>query len=324
MLNNKKILITGATGFIGACLVHRLIERGAELHLTVRPQSNLWRIKDVLNKVCLHNVDLRNKDEVDSVVTKLKPKIIYHCATYGGYYFQKDTNKIFETNIIGTVNLLNACSKVDFDCFVNTGSSSEYGIKNEPMKELDVLEPVNEYGVAKASSTLFCQSVFRRTQLPIVTLRFFSPYGYYEAPTRLIPSVIISCLTRKNPKVSSPDSVRDFVFIEDVIEAYIKVAENIDKIKGEIFNIGSGKQYSVGEVVSRIIKLTGNKVKPEWKSIPNSRVEPEVWQADISKSKDILKWQPKHSLEQGLNNTVKWFEKNISLYEDIINQEVKL
>jgi len=320
MFSNKKILITGATGFIGSCLTHCLVKMGCKLHLTVRPESNLWRIKDILNEINLHNVDLRNTNGVESLVARLKPRIIYHGATYGGYHIQKDTNKIFETNIIGTINLLNACAKVGFDCFINTGSSSEYGIKNEPMKELDVLEPVNAYGVAKASSTLFCQSVFRRYRLPIVSLRLFSPYGYYEAATRLIPSVIISCLTGQNLKVSSSDSVRDFVFIEDVLDAYIEATEMIDKIKGEIFNIGSGKQYSVGEVVLRIIELMGNKVKPEWKSIPNPRIEPEIWQADISKAKNILKWQPKHSLKQGLKNTVKWFEKNISLYEEIINE----
>ncbi len=313
MLYNKKILITGATGFIGACLAHRLAERGAELHLIVRPQSNLWRIKDILDKACLHNINLRNKDEVESVVTKLKPKIIYHCATYGGYHFQKDTNKIFETNIIGTINLLNICSKVGFDCFVNTGSSSEYGIKNEPMKELDVLEPANDYGVAKASSTLFCQSVVRRYQLPIVSLRLFSPYGYYEEHTRLIPSVIMACLRGENPKLSSPETARDFVFIADVIDAYMKVVGTSD-ISGEIFNIGYGEQHSVGEVVGKIVELTGNKVRPEWESVPKRANEPNVWQADITKAKNVLKWVPKYSLDEGLSKTIKWFERNIEFY----------
>jgi len=320
MINNKKILITGATGFVGSCLAHRLVETGCELHLTVRAESNLWRIKNILDKVNLHNLDLRNKNNVESVVTSLKPKVIYHCATYGGYYTQSDAKKILGTNITGIVNLLNACAKAGFDCFVNTGSSSEYGIKNGPIKESDTLEPVSSYGAAKTSSTLFCQSVFRRNQLPIVNLRLFSPYGYYEAARRLIPSVIISCLSGKDVKLSSPDSVRDFVFIEDVVDAYLKVTEIISKAKGEIFNIGSGRQYSVGEVVSKIIELTGGKIKPEWKTMPNPRIEPAVWIADISKAKDILKWQPEYTLERGLKNTVKWFKENVFLYRETVNE----
>lgn len=314
MMNSRTILITGATGFVGSCLTHRLVRVDCNLHIIKREQSNIWRIKDILSRVVVHNVDLTDNDSLEKLIRNIKPEIIFHTATYGGYPFQKDINTIIQTNVMGTVNLVNACSKVGFSIFINTGSSSEYGIKSKPMNETDLLEPNNNYGVAKASLTLFCQAKARSEGLPIVILRLFSPYGYYEEATRLVPSVIISCLMGKSPKVSSPEPVRDFVFIEDVLDAYVKVA-NVPYIGGEVFNIGYGKQHSVGEVVNKIIELTGGKVSPEWGGIPKRANEPTIWQADISKAKNILKWKPKYNLEKGLNKTVKWFEKNMALYQ---------
>lgn len=323
MPKSKIVLITGATGFIGSCLTHRLVSMDYDIHIIKRGQSNSWRIKDILKRVILHNIDLVNSNALEKLVRDIKPDIIFHMATYGGYPFQKDINKIIWGNIVGTVNLLNACSKIEFDIFVNTGSSSEYGLKSKPMSEVDILEPINDYGAAKASATLFCQVKAKSERLPIVTLRLFSPYGYYEAPTRLVPSVIMSCLKGKNPEVSSPNSVRDFIFIEDIIDAYMKVIETSD-ISGEIFNIGYGKQHSVREVVNKIVKLTENNVLPEWGSVPKRAIEPNIWQANITKARAILKWEPKYSFEKGLAKTVKWFMEHMALYEAVINQEVKL
>lgn len=315
-LLRKEILITGATGFIGANLTRYLINLGCRPHIIIRKESNLWRINKFLKKVNLHYVDLRDKERVKQTISRIKPKVIYHCATYGGYPYEKDFYKIIQTNIIGTLNLLNACTRFNFDCFINTGTSSEYGIKKQPMKESDLPEPLTDYGVSKASVTLFCQTVARREKLPIVTLRLFSPYGYYEEQNRLIPTVILSCLNKESPKLSSPRSIRDFIFVEDVMEAFIKVVENSDKIKGEILNIGYGRQHSVGDIVSKIISLVPEKVKPLWQSVSNPRIEPSIWVADISKTKKLLNWHPRHNLDQGLKKTIDWFRKNIGLYRD--------
>ena len=323
VLKGKKVLITGSTGFIGANLVRRLLKVGAEVCILTRTTSNKWRINDVLKDVNEYCVDLLDYEKLESTILDIAPEIIFHTAIYGGYPFQKDIKKIIESNFIATVNLVNACKKVDFELFVNTGSSSEYGIKSKPMREEDMLEPVDDYGVSKAAATLYCQAVARREKMPVVTLRLLSPYGYYEEPTRLIPSVVISCLKGRNPEVSSPNSVRDFIFIEDVIDAYIKVIETSD-ISGEILNIGCGKQHSVEEVVNKIVELTGNNVRPEWGSVPKRATEPNIWQADITKAKDVLKWEPKYSLEEGLAKTVKWFMENMTLYKEIINQEDKI
>lgn len=315
MFKNKNILITGATGFIGANLVHFFLKQKASVIIFTRKSSDRWRISKVSGAISEYTVDLSDAAETEKAVTRTKPDIVFHNAIYGGHHSQDNTKEIFDTNLLGTVNLLNACRKSGFDFFVNSGSSSEYGAKDRPFKEDDILEPVTDYGVSKSAATLYCQAVARREGLKIATLRLFSPYGYYEDPSRLISSVIIACLKGEDPKLSLSWPVRDFVFIEDILSAYIKVIQNGDKISpGEVFNIGSGKQHSVKEVTDMIIDVIGKKNKPEWGKLHNPRHELKCWQADISKSGSVLGWEPRHNLEQGLKKNIDWFSKNKDLY----------
>jgi len=314
-LRQKSILITGATGFIGSNLTRHLVGLGIHPHIILRKESNTWRINDVFSKIEPHYCDIVNKNDIENLIKQLKPQVIFHTAIYGGYAFQSDIKRILDVNFYGTINLLNACEKIDYQLFVNSGSSSEYGIKNLPMKESDPLEPENDYGISKAASTLYCQAAALRGKKPVVSLRFLSPYGYFEEGSRLIPSVILSCIKKEAIKCSSPEPVRDFVFIDDAIDAYIKTSEHIDKISGEIINIGGGKQHSVGDVVNKIVKIMDYKNGPEWNKITNARTEPKMWQADISKARKIIGWQPKYGLDEGLNKTIEWFKENERLYK---------
>jgi nucleoside-diphosphate-sugar epimerase len=314
-LRGKKVLITGSTGFIGANLMRKAISAGADVSILTRKSSDVWRIQDKLGDVSQYQLDLSDYECLESVILKIEPEIIYHTAAYGGNPFHNDFRKIIESNYIGTANLVNACRKVDLELFVNTGSSSEYGIKTSPMREEDILEPVNDYGVSKSAATLYCQSLARNKNIPMVTLRLFSPYGYYEGHKRLIPSVILDCFRGENPKIISKAFVRDFIFIEDVINAYIKVLD-AKEIVGEIINIGSGKQHTVGDIANTIIELAGEGLAPETGGTPRWSNEPEKWEADITKAKKLLNWEPKYDLTRGLDTTIKWFRENINLYKN--------
>jgi nucleoside-diphosphate-sugar epimerase len=187
-------------------------------------------------------------------------------------------------------------------------------MKNSPMKESDLLAPVTEYGVSKAAATLYCQTYAVSEKIPVITLRLFSPFGPYEKKSRLIPSVILDALQKISPKISSRQFVRDFIFMDDVLDAY-DAALNLKNPSGKIFNIGSGTQYSVGEVVDMIISLLGNEVSYDV-GIPQAwKNEPAIWQADIEKAKSELGWEPKYSLEQGLLATINWFNGHKGLYK---------
>lgn len=295
--------------------MHRLVSLGYEAHIITREASNKWRINDILKDVTEHHTDLWDSAGVERLITEVRPEIIYHLAAYAAYPFQQDVLQTIHTNLLGTVNLVNACVKYGFESFINTGSSSEYGQKNAPMMETDRLEPNSLYAVTKSAATQYCEFIGKSKGLPIATLRLFSVYGYYEEPTRLIPTVIKACLTRNNPKLSSGDPVRDFVFVDDIIDLYLNLAERKD-LNGIILNGATGAQHSVAEVVNTCIRLSKTGVEPIWGAVPGRSWDTNIWVADIARTSSFLNWEPKYNLESGLQKTIDWFSEHLNLYKE--------
>jgi len=314
--NMKRILITGSTGFVGSNLLRKLVADGSdEIHIFIRRTSNIWRIQDIIGKINMHFVDLKERKLVQEEISKIRPDWIFHCATYGAYPSQKDNVEITTTDFVGTVNLLDACTEQGFGAFINVGSSSEYGMKNKEMSELDFPDPINTYGVAKLASTYYCRMSSIRYQLPIVTLRIFSAYGYYEEPGRLIPYLITSMLTDRRIKLASPNAVRDYVFIEDIVDAFILAAESAGKLDlGTVLNVGSGTDSKVIDVFNILSQMTGYSQEPEITGTPRDSDAAQVWRADKNKIENILGWKAKNDLVTGLTKTVEWFRRNLSLY----------
>ena len=194
----REILITGATGFIGANLVRHVLRAGDHAHVLMRKDAHPWRIKEVMPSVVAHTVDMRNAREVAEVVKQVKPHRIFHLASYGAYPFQQNVAEMVRTDISGTLALLEAARRVDrLEVFISAGSSTEYGFKDHPMREIDVLEPNTAYGAAKASQTLWSQFFARAYGLPVVVVRPSLVYGSYEEPTRLISAMKtrLACLS---------------------------------------------------------------------------------------------------------------------------------
>lgn len=313
---NKKVLITGGAGFIGANFVYKFLELGYQVFVFERKETNLWRIKNIKNKIKLCSPNLLDYNKTEKIIFKIKPNIVVHLAAYGAYQkTQQEIEATVNTNLIGSINLINACNKVGVDCFINTGSSSEYGIKQKPMKEDDLLEADNLYAITKAGVTMYCQMMARKFNFPVAIVRPFAVYGYFEEKERLIPTIIKSCLKNKNIELSRPNSVRDFIFIDDLISGYLAIIKNIEKIKGHIFNLGSGRQYKIKDVAELIKNITQSKSKTIYGKIKIAQTEPKNWAANIFKAKKMLKWQIKYNLEQGLKKNIAWFKENISLYE---------
>jgi len=310
------VVITGANGYIGSNLARELSKSGDNICIFVRKQSNLWRLRDVISKFAIEIVDVLDKKAIQQKINKIKPDIVYHCAVYGVHPFKKDLTRIIQTNIQGSVNLLQSLVEYnDLKKFINIGSVSEYGPKLKAAKENDVVNPNTVYGVAKVAQTNFTQYFTLSKKLPSVTCRIFTPYGMYEEPGRLIPDIMIALIRKKPLFISAPKAKRDFVFIEDVIKALIS-AERKSRMDGEIFNIGSGKEYSVEEIIDIVQRVTHTDLKISF----NNRNQREYDKrgigcfANIEKAKKLLNWEPNYSIEEGLKKTHQWYLKNISLY----------
>jgi len=316
-----RVLITGAAGFLGSNLARRCVQEGFETHILARETSSKWRINDILPHLVEHKADLSEYNHLVRIFQEVKPEIIMHFAAYGAYpTVQKDADKMINTNFIGVVNLARAADTVDYYCFINTGSSSEYGVKSSPMSEADILEPTSLYGVTKAASTLFLQSVAKTTGKPIVTVRPFSAYGYYEEPIRLVPSAIWHCLKGCDMELTSGARAMDFIFVEDIVEAYVRLID-IPGISGQIVNLGTGRLYTVRQVVEKIKDITHSGIDLLWGKLPMRDHIPDVWAADTTKMRELLKWVPDHDVDQGLRKTVDWMEQNIGFYERLKNRD---
>ena len=293
-----KVLITGGSGFVGNNLARKLISQKNQVGLLLREGSKTWRIKDLEGKVDLLKGDLTNIDDLKKIIGEYKPEFIYHFGAYGNFPgFQKNVEKMISVNVGGIFNIIEAAKGIPI---INFGSSSEYGLKKEAMKESDDCNPDNFYGKTKFLQTIYCE----KKEIP--TIRLFSVYGPWQEPTQLIPQIIKSKL--KGEKLHLIDSVRDYIYIDDIINAIIKATEKYSEIKGEIINLGTGQQKSTKDVLNYLDGIDSKKLEIDW-DFKEIQTEPKIWVANISKAKKILNWEPKINLEDGLKKTYDWFKE---------------
>ena len=313
----KRVILTGATGFVGANLAEKLIEDGHEVHLLLRDGYKAWRIEHLLSHLHLHRLNLLDRDGVAAEIQQIRPDWVFHLATYGAYSWQDDSMQAINTNYLSTVNLVEACLKTGFETFINTGSSSEYGLKDHAPAENEYLEPNSYYAATKAATTLFCRYIAQRHRRPIFTLRLYSVYGAFEEPRRLIPSVILKGFNGEFPYLADPEVARDFIFTEDVVHAYLLVASLSTSLPvGEVYNVGTGKQTSIKDVIETAKEVLKIKTEPVWGSMPNRSWDSTIWVADNNKL-CALGWKPQYEFRSGFLKTVTWFQQNAALIDKI-------
>jgi nucleoside-diphosphate-sugar epimerase len=309
-----RALVTGAAGFVGANLTHRLLNEGHEVHILVRQQANLWRLQSVLPDLRVYRIDLQDREEVEGAVKQISPDWVLHLAAYGAYSYQTDLSRMIQTNISGTAHLLQACEQSGFKTFINTGSSSEYGVKSYAPTEHEWLEPNSHYAVTKAAATHLCVYESQRQSMPITTLRLYSVYGPWEEPGRLMPTLLRFGFDKRYPPLVSPETARDFIYIDDVLDAYMAVLQCQSLPLGAVYNIGSGKQTQMREVVQVVSKLLKIDEKPIWSSMPQRIWDSNTWIANVTRANDELSWKPQIALENGLEKMAAWLRLNIDPY----------
>jgi nucleoside-diphosphate-sugar epimerase len=297
-------LVTGATGFVGSHLVRRLVRDGYAVHVLCRASSDPWRIRDVLADIHIHTPSLLDTEEIRQVVEAIRPDYIFHLAAApviaGVTASEAD---VVAFNFLGTVNLIDACEGVDYLSLVTTGDAFEYGPSAALMSEADVCRPDTPHGITKLQATFHAQASARARGRPIVILRPFSIYGPDDHPRRLVPRVIAGALRGTPIALSRPDSARDWLYVEDLVELYLEASRK-PEMAGGVFNAGSGRQVTLAELVEAVCRLTGSSVEVQWDAVPAAAHDTDHGVADMRCTLQAFAWRPRTSLDDGLRKTI--------------------
>jgi nucleoside-diphosphate-sugar epimerase len=306
----KRVLITGGTGFVGANLARRVLRDGHETHLLVRDSHQSWRLDEIARHVRLHEGNLEDGEAIRRIVGEVKPDWVFHLAAYGAYSNQVGFERMLATNLTGCVMLLDASKETGVETFVHTGSSSEYGYKDHPASEDEVLEPDSHYAITKAAATHYCQFVARTTGLNAVTVRLYSIYGPYEEPTRLLPTLILHGLRGQLPPLVSPATARDFVYVDDAVDAMLGVAAAAAIPRGSVFNVCSGSQTTIEFAVETARRLMNIPATPVWSSMSARSWDTDVWVGSPAAMERAIGWRASCNFETGMQKMIDWFREN--------------
>lgn len=302
------IVVFGASGFIGANLFEQLFRVRRDVFALTHDATKAWRLKllDVPAENVVH-CDILSDASVRDVFGRIQPRTVFNLAAYGAYSKQKNVGLTYETNVSGTVNILEACSPEMV--YVHAGSSSEYGFNCAAPKETDRVEPNSHYAVSKVSAAYVLEYYAKVQQLNTVNLRLYSIYGGWEEPDRLIPRLVEEARRGSLPPLVSPDISRDFVYVDDCVDAFVQAAGRVradNRVRGRSYNIATGRKTTMRELVDVARQVFTVAPEPVWGSMGNRAWDLADWYGDPTAAQTELGWTAATSLADGLRQTADW------------------
>jgi len=319
---NRRVLVTGAGGFIGSHLAERLVELGARVRALVRYNSrNDWGLLELLPAPIKNEMEVVLGDLTDPHSTTRMvqgQEVIFHLAALIAIPYSYRAPALYvSTNCGGTVNLLEAARQHGVERFVHTSTSETYGTAQyTPIDEAHPLRGQSPYAASKIGADKLAESYHLSFGVPVATIRPFNTYGPRQSARAIIPTIISQALTGEVIRLGSLSPVRDLTFVSDTVAGFLKVAESSQAV-GEVINVGYGKSVSIGELAEKIVAIVGGQKQIVTE---DARVRPEASEVlellcDHRKAKALLGWEPQVSLEAGLERTVHYIRDNLSLYK---------
>lgn len=316
-LSDKRILITGGSGFIPSHMTRRLLKEGAEVGITTKYNSVIdnVRIVDIWDDIHVMEADIRNQDSLRQV-RDFKPDIVVHMAAYnhvGDSFLHY--SEAMSSNASGTANVMEAYE--DYERFVYISSSEVYGYQSEvPFVETMIPHPISPYAVGKYAGELYSQMKLQWADRRISVVRPFNAFGPYQSPRAVIAEVIMDCLQGKPIRATDGKQTRDFNFVENLVDG-IALACHHESAVGQILNIGSGTETSIRDLIVQIHELTDKKSELQIGALPNRPTE--IWRmvADSNRARRLIGWTPKVDLTEGLAQTVEWYRRFLATYSGL-------
>ena len=282
--------------------MHRLVRDGHEVHAILQPTTDTWRLHG-LGDVRRIEGDIADVEDVDQAFRSARPDWIFHLAAHGAYSYQTNIVGMARSNVLGIANILAAAERHGCTVMINTGTSSEYGDRDHAPREDEPPRPNSDYAATKATATWLCERA-RTRGVPVTTLRLYSAYGPFEEERRLIPTLLRAALAGGWPPLAAPTVVRDYVYVGDVIDAYMIAATTPSR--SPIYNVASGIQTSLAEIVRTAAALFSVGAEPRWGDYPNRAWDTRVWVGDSSLIRSELGWVATTSLVDGLSESAEW------------------
>jgi dolichol-phosphate mannosyltransferase len=305
------ILIVGASGFIGSKLFYSLSKYRNDVFACSKNIKQSWRLNSADSSKML-SLDILDFDNLKNTIERIKPQTVFNLSAYGAYSRQIDTIRIHQTNYIGTLNLIRALMDSGCSAFVQAGSSSEYGLNCSGPDENGQLLPNSDYAASKVGASYLVKYYGKIHNFPAVNLRLYSIFGPWEERDRLIPVLITNGLQKKYPNLVDKDISRDFVYIDDCTNAFVKAALTACRNNpGISVNVASGKKTTLEEVAKISQKLFNIEAAPSFGSMTNRKWDLSDWYGKASLAKEVLGWSYKTSFEEGLKLNIEW-EKEAS------------
>jgi NAD dependent epimerase/dehydratase len=324
----RKVLVTGSDGFIGSHLLERLLSLGADVRAFVLYNSfNSWGWLDTLEKEKLAEVeiiagDIRDLQRVQDAVKDMD--VVFHLAALIAIpYSYHAPDSYVETNVRGTVNVLQAARQSSVERIIHASTSEVYGTAQfVPITEEHPFTGQSPYAASKIAADQFAMSFYRSFSLPVTIIRPFNTFGPRQSARAVIPTIIVQALSGKKAiRLGNVRPTRDFTYVTDTVEGFIRAAE-LEETVGITLNLGSNSEISIGELAGKISGLMSDGfeiVFDRGRSRPE-KSEVDRLRSDNSRAKAIMKWEPAVPLEQGLELTIEWFRANRHLYkEDFYN-----
>jgi dTDP-glucose 4,6-dehydratase len=319
--SGRRVLVTGAGGFIGSHLVESLVQAGANVRAFVRYNSRgdaglLRQLPaEIAGELDVVAGDLRDMGAVDQAVAGVD--VVYHLgAIISIPYSYRHPMETAETNFMGTLNVLMACQTHDVGRMVHTSTSEVYGTAQfTPMDERHPLQGQSPYSASKIGADKLVESFYRSYGLPAVTVRPFNTYGPRQSARAVIPTIITQALTADCVRLGSLTARRDFTYVRDTVDGFLRAADAPD-VLGEEINLGVGADISIGELAERVIRFVGRPVEI---AADAERLRPEKSEvlrllSDNGRARAALGWQPAWSLDDGLRETIRWVGEHLEFY----------